>query len=101
MSPVSVSLFNKIEILLPPSNTHQVAYRARTSRDILSGIDEFLHQAVVLPPGSWNATTRIDPPANVPTRDQRMAVVMAAAKGKEPHDDNNNNDLKNGAAGAR
>ena len=84
--------------LLSSFSPLQVAYRARTSRDILAGVDEFLHQAVVLPPGSWDASTRIDPPSKLPTKEQRMAVVMAVAK-RDEINNNHSNELKNGIAG--
>lgn len=36
--------------------------------DLLSGIDEFLDQVTVLPPGEWDPTIRIEPPKNVPSQ---------------------------------
>lgn len=32
---------------------HGVAYRARERRDLLSGVNEFLDESIVLPPGDW------------------------------------------------
>lgn len=34
----------------------------------MSGIDEFLDQVTVLPPGEWDPTIRIEPPKNVPSQ---------------------------------
>ncbi|KAI4889480.1 hypothetical protein NFI96_015240 [Prochilodus magdalenae] len=50
---------------------HDVAYKARDRADLLSGIDEFLDQVTVLPPGEWDPTIRIEPPKNVPSQIKR------------------------------
>ncbi|XP_026774792.2 sodium bicarbonate cotransporter 3 isoform X2 [Pangasianodon hypophthalmus] len=50
---------------------HDVAYKARDRADLLSGIDEFLDQVTVLPPGEWDPTIRIEPPKNVPSQMKR------------------------------
>lgn len=46
----------------------EVAYRAKSRQDILSGIDEFLDQVTVLPPGEWDPKIRIEPPDKVPSQ---------------------------------
>ncbi|XP_077937496.1 sodium bicarbonate cotransporter 3 isoform X7 [Gasterosteus aculeatus] len=50
---------------------HDVAYKAKDRIDLLSGIDEFLDQVTVLPPGEWDPTIRIEPPKNVPSQMKR------------------------------
>uniref|UniRef100_A0A8C8LLW6 Anion exchange protein n=1 Tax=Oncorhynchus tshawytscha TaxID=74940 RepID=A0A8C8LLW6_ONCTS len=50
---------------------HDVAYKAKDRNDLLSGIDEFLDQVTVLPPGEWDPTIRIEPPKSVPSQDKR------------------------------
>ncbi|XP_041933578.1 sodium bicarbonate cotransporter 3-like isoform X6 [Alosa sapidissima] len=50
---------------------HDVAYKAKDRTDLLSGIDEFLDQVTVLPPGEWDPTIRIEPPKNVPSQTKR------------------------------
>ncbi|KAF7659618.1 hypothetical protein LDENG_00295300 [Lucifuga dentata] len=50
---------------------HDVAYKAKDRTDLLSGIDEFLDQVTVLPPGEWDSTIRIEPPKNVPSQVKR------------------------------
>ncbi|XP_033608237.1 electrogenic sodium bicarbonate cotransporter 1 isoform X3 [Cryptotermes secundus] len=50
---------------------HDVAYKARNRNHLLSAIDEFLDAVTVLPPGEWDPTIRIEPPAAVPSQDQR------------------------------
>ncbi|XP_032276209.1 electroneutral sodium bicarbonate exchanger 1 isoform X3 [Phoca vitulina] len=50
---------------------HDVAYKAKERDDLLAGIDEFLDQVTVLPPGEWDPTIRIEPPKNVPSQEKR------------------------------
>jgi hypothetical protein len=35
---------------------------------ILLGIDDFLDNVTVLPPGEWDPKTRIEPPKSVPNK---------------------------------
>ncbi|KAI3360876.1 hypothetical protein L3Q82_012892 [Scortum barcoo] len=55
---------------------HDVAYKAKDRNDLLSGIDEFLDQVTVLPPGEWDPSIRIEPPKSVPSQEKRK---MASA----------------------
>lgn len=50
---------------------HEVAYRARKRDHLIAGIDEFLDAVTVLPPGEWDPTIRIEPPAAVPSQEIR------------------------------
>ncbi|XP_074538732.1 sodium bicarbonate cotransporter 3 isoform X2 [Halichoeres trimaculatus] len=50
---------------------HDVAYKAKDRIDLLSGIDEFLDQVTVLPPGEWDPSIRIEPPKSVPSQEKR------------------------------
>ena len=50
---------------------HEVAYRARKRDHLLAGIDEFLDAVTVLPPGEWDPTIRIEPPAAIPSQEIR------------------------------
>nr|XP_020453333.1 sodium bicarbonate cotransporter 3-like [Monopterus albus] len=56
---------------------HDVAYKAKDRTDLLSGIDEFLDQVTVLPPGEWDPTIRIEPPKNVPSQMKRKGPAQA------------------------
>lgn len=47
---------------------HDVAYKAKDKSDLLAGIDEFLDQVTVLPPGEWDPSIRIEPPKSVPSQ---------------------------------
>lgn len=50
---------------------HEVAYRAKKRDHLLAGVDEFLDAVTVLPPGEWDPTIRIEPPAAIPSQDLR------------------------------
>uniref|UniRef100_A0A6Q2X9U2 Anion exchange protein n=1 Tax=Esox lucius TaxID=8010 RepID=A0A6Q2X9U2_ESOLU len=50
---------------------HDVAYKAKERSDLLAGIDEFLDQVTVLPPGEWDPSIRIEPPKSVPSQEKR------------------------------
>ncbi|XP_030624001.1 electrogenic sodium bicarbonate cotransporter 4 [Chanos chanos] len=51
-----------------------VAYKARDREDLIAGIDEFLDEVIVLPPGEWDPKIRIEPPKKVPSADMRKSV---------------------------
>uniref|UniRef100_A0A8C0SQV6 Anion exchange protein n=2 Tax=Canis lupus familiaris TaxID=9615 RepID=A0A8C0SQV6_CANLF len=51
-----------------------VAYKARNREDLIAGIDEFLDEVIVLPPGEWDPNIRIEPPKKVPSADKRKSV---------------------------
>uniref|UniRef100_A0A4W5PFS5 Anion exchange protein n=1 Tax=Hucho hucho TaxID=62062 RepID=A0A4W5PFS5_9TELE len=49
-----------------------VAYKARDREDLIAGIDEFLDEVIVLPPGEWDPKIRIEPPKKVTSADKRL-----------------------------
>ncbi len=55
-------------VFVPPQIFHDVAYKAKDRNDLVAGIDEFLDQVTVLPPGEWDPSIRIEPPKNVPSQ---------------------------------
>ncbi|KFO27292.1 Sodium bicarbonate cotransporter 3 [Fukomys damarensis] len=57
-----------IATLMTDEIFHDVAYKAKDRNDLLSGIDEFLDQVTVLPPGEWDPSIRIEPPKSVPSQ---------------------------------
>ncbi|KAK5871726.1 hypothetical protein PBY51_004588 [Eleginops maclovinus] len=59
-----------------------VAYKARDREDLIAGIDEFLDEVIVLPPGEWDPKIRIEPPKKVPTADKRKSVLNLNELGK-------------------
>uniref|UniRef100_A0A8C0ERR6 Band 3 cytoplasmic domain-containing protein n=1 Tax=Bubo bubo TaxID=30461 RepID=A0A8C0ERR6_BUBBB len=50
---------------------HDVAYKAQNRADLVAGIEEFLDQVTVLPPGEWDPSIRIEPPKNIPSQRKR------------------------------
>ncbi|XP_062548282.1 electroneutral sodium bicarbonate exchanger 1 isoform X18 [Armigeres subalbatus] len=50
---------------------HEVAYRAKKREHLLAGVDEFLDAVTVLPPGEWDPSIRIEPPAAIPSQEIR------------------------------
>ncbi|XP_053287794.1 sodium bicarbonate cotransporter 3 [Pleuronectes platessa] len=65
-----------IATLMTDEVFHDVAYRAKDRNDLLSGIDEFLDQVTVLPPGEWDPSIRIDPPKSVPSQEKRKMASL-------------------------
>ncbi|XP_046873874.1 electrogenic sodium bicarbonate cotransporter 4 [Hypomesus transpacificus] len=59
-----------------------VAYKARDRDDLIAGIDEFLDEVIVLPPGEWDPKIRIEPPKKVPSADMRKSVLNLNELGK-------------------
>lgn len=54
---------------------HDIAYKAKDRQDLLAGIDEFLDEVIVLPPGEWDPAIRIEPPKTLPSSDKRSAAA--------------------------
>lgn len=59
-----------------------MAYKAKDRNDLIAGIDEFLDQVTVLPPGEWDPSIRIEPPKNVPSqvRETETACLLEILK---------------------
>ncbi|XP_056590176.1 sodium-driven chloride bicarbonate exchanger isoform X1 [Triplophysa dalaica] len=66
-----------IATLMTDEVFHDVAYKAKDRLDLVAGIDEFLDQVTVLPPGEWDPTIRIEPPKNVPSQEKRKVPPLA------------------------
>lgn len=70
---------------MPHQLFSDVAYKARDREDLIAGIDEFLDEVIVLPPGEWDPKIRIEPPKKVLSADKRLEFhhlppsVLAAA----------------------
>lgn len=54
---------------------HDIAYKAKDRQDLLAGIEEFLDEVIVLPPGEWDPDIRIEPPKSLPSSDKRSALI--------------------------
>ncbi|XP_055642605.1 electroneutral sodium bicarbonate exchanger 1 isoform X15 [Toxorhynchites rutilus septentrionalis] len=73
--PGSHSSFHEIgramATLMSDEIFHEVAYRAKKREHLLAGVDEFLDAVTVLPPGEWDPSIRIEPPAAIPSQEVR------------------------------
>ncbi|XP_033100508.1 electroneutral sodium bicarbonate exchanger 1-like [Anneissia japonica] len=61
-----------IATLMSDEVFHEVAYKANNRDDLLAGIDEFMDQVTVLPPGVWDPNIRIEPPKVAPPPTHRL-----------------------------
>ncbi|XP_048378972.1 electrogenic sodium bicarbonate cotransporter 4 isoform X10 [Stegostoma tigrinum] len=59
-----------------------VAYKARDRNDLIAGIDEFLDEVIVLPPGEWDPKIRIEPPKKVTPAEKRKSVYSLNEAGQ-------------------
>ncbi|XP_078062692.1 electrogenic sodium bicarbonate cotransporter 1-like isoform X3 [Mustelus asterias] len=79
-----------IATLMSDELFHDIAYKAKDSADLLAGIDEFLDEVIVLPPGEWDPEIRIEPPKSLPSSDKRKNMFSGGESiqmnGDMPHD---------------
>ncbi|KAK5613420.1 Electrogenic sodium bicarbonate cotransporter 1 [Crenichthys baileyi] len=78
-----------IATLMSDEVFHDIAYKAKDRQDLLAGIDEFLDEVIVLPPGEWDPTIRIEPPKSLPSSDKRKNMYAGGESqmnGDTPHD---------------
>ncbi|KAG8133074.1 putative Anion exchange protein [Naja naja] len=52
----------------------RIVWKAKDTEDLVAGIDEFLDELTVLPPGKWDPTTRICPPKSLPSPQKRISM---------------------------
>ncbi|XP_018614728.1 solute carrier family 4 member 4a isoform X4 [Scleropages formosus] len=79
-----------IATLMSDEVFHDIAYKAKDRQDLLAGIDEFLDEVIVLPPGEWDPAIRIEPPKSLPSSDKRKNMYAGGdnvqMNGDTPHD---------------
>uniref|UniRef100_A0A3Q1HR13 Anion exchange protein n=1 Tax=Anabas testudineus TaxID=64144 RepID=A0A3Q1HR13_ANATE len=78
-----------IATLMSDEVFHDIAYKAKDRQDLLAGIDEFLDEVIVLPPGEWDPAIRIEPPKTLPSSDKRKNMYAGGdsqMNGDTPHD---------------
>ncbi|KAK9955039.1 hypothetical protein ABG768_014947 [Culter alburnus] len=79
-----------IATLMSDEVFHDIAYKAKDRGDLLAGIDEFLDEVIVLPPGEWDPDIRIEPPKSIPSADKRKNIIAGGEgfqmNGGPPHD---------------
>ncbi|XP_056601069.1 solute carrier family 4 member 4a isoform X4 [Triplophysa dalaica] len=80
-----------IATLMSDEVFHEIAYKAKDRQDLLAGIDEFLDEVIVLPPGEWDPAIRIEPPKSLPSSDKRKNMYAGGdstqMNGDTPHGD--------------
>ncbi|XP_033828003.1 solute carrier family 4 member 4a isoform X2 [Periophthalmus magnuspinnatus] len=70
-----------IATLMSDEIFHDIAYKAKDRQDLLAGIDEFLDEVIVLPPGEWDPAIRIEPPKSLPSSDKRKNMYAGGTGG--------------------
>ncbi|EPY78240.1 solute carrier family 4, sodium bicarbonate cotransporter, member 4 isoform 4-like protein [Camelus ferus] len=79
-----------IATLMSDEVFHDIAYKAKDRQDLIAGIDEFLDEVIVLPPGEWDPAIRIEPPKSLPSSDKRKNLYSGGENvqmnGDTPHD---------------
>ncbi|XP_075464119.1 electrogenic sodium bicarbonate cotransporter 1 isoform X4 [Ascaphus truei] len=79
-----------IATLMSDEVFHDIAYKAKDRQDLIAGIDEFLDEVIVLPPGEWDPAIRIEPPKSLPSSDKRKNMYAGGENvqmnGDTPHD---------------
>ncbi|XP_063193181.1 electrogenic sodium bicarbonate cotransporter 1 isoform X1 [Chroicocephalus ridibundus] len=79
-----------IATLMSDEVFHDIAYKAKDRQDLIAGIDEFLDEVIVLPPGEWDPAIRIEPPKSLPSSDKRKNMYSGGENlqmnGDTPHD---------------
>ncbi|XP_053573206.1 anion exchange protein 4 [Bombina bombina] len=54
----------------------KIAHKATDKEELIAGIDEFLDELTVLPPGKWDPTVRIQPPKFLPSPLKRKQMLL-------------------------
>ncbi|XP_058048167.1 electrogenic sodium bicarbonate cotransporter 1 isoform X1 [Ahaetulla prasina] len=82
-----------IATLMSDEVFHDIAYKAKDRQDLIAGIDEFLDEVIVLPPGEWDPAIRIEPPKSLPSSDKRKNLYAGGENvqmnGDTPHEGGN------------
>ncbi|XP_053096090.1 electrogenic sodium bicarbonate cotransporter 1 isoform X3 [Pangasianodon hypophthalmus] len=88
-----------IATLMSDEVFHDIAYKAKDRGDLLAGIEEFLDEVVVLPPGEWDPDIRIEPPKTLPSSDKRKNNLAGGAGGGDGSKINGDAPIEGGAGG--
>ncbi|KAM4892840.1 anion exchange protein 4 [Sylvia borin] len=78
LGPAKVKAYHEVgramATLLTDELFQRVALQAEHREDLITGIEAFLDELIVLPPGKWDPSTRIPPPSHLPSPRRRTAV---------------------------
>lgn len=69
---------------ISPQLFQRVARQAEHREDLITGIEAFLDELIVLPPGKWDLSTRIPPPSHLPSPRRRWAGGRASQPPASP-----------------
>ncbi|KAM4039970.1 anion exchange protein 4 isoform 2-T2 [Anomaloglossus baeobatrachus] len=78
-----------IATLLTDELFRKLSYKAMNRDELIAGIDDFLDEVAVLPPGRWDPTVRIQPPKFLPSVHRRQALLQRESKNHcngKPHE---------------
>ncbi|XP_037402065.1 electrogenic sodium bicarbonate cotransporter 1 isoform X2 [Pygocentrus nattereri] len=88
-----------IATLMSDEVFHDIAYKAKDRGDLLAGIEEFLDEVIVLPPGEWDPDIRIEPPKTIPSADKRKNNLAGGGGGGDGFQMNGDAPHEGGAGG--
>ncbi|NXO79371.1 S4A4 protein, partial [Sitta europaea] len=78
LGPPKVKAYHEVgramATLLTDELFQRVARQAEHREDLMAGIEAFLEELIVLPPGKWDPSARIPPPSHLPPPRRRTAV---------------------------
>ncbi|NXE44066.1 S4A4 protein, partial [Ptilorrhoa leucosticta] len=78
LGPPKVKAYHEVgramATLLTDELFQRVARQAEHREDLIAGIEAFLDELIVLPPGKWDPSARIPPPSHLPSPRRRTAV---------------------------
>ncbi|XP_060035243.1 anion exchange protein 4 [Erinaceus europaeus] len=69
-----------VAVLLSDQKFQWSVRRASSLDDLLSALDAFLEEVIVLPPGRWDPTARIPPPKCLPSTHKRLPSQLPEIK---------------------
>ncbi|KAG7273727.1 hypothetical protein CRUP_001807, partial [Coryphaenoides rupestris] len=79
---------------------HDIAYKAKDRQDLLAGIEEFLDEVIVLPPGEWDPDITDRAAQVAPLRGQEEATVVPAGGAEMNWGDAHNDGRGGGVRGS-
>uniref|UniRef100_A0A8C3ULS2 Anion exchange protein n=1 Tax=Catharus ustulatus TaxID=91951 RepID=A0A8C3ULS2_CATUS len=66
---------------ISPQLFQRAAWQAEHREDLITGIEAFLDELIVLPPGKWDPSARIPPPSHLPSPRRRWAPQQPHGNG--------------------
>uniref|UniRef100_A0A8C3UJN5 Anion exchange protein n=1 Tax=Catharus ustulatus TaxID=91951 RepID=A0A8C3UJN5_CATUS len=83
LGPPKVKAYHEVgramATLLTDELFQRAAWQAEHREDLITGIEAFLDELIVLPPGKWDPSARIPPPSHLPSPRRRWAPQALTA----------------------